>query len=147
MTNSFAHLGEAKMILLIGSNITEAHPVAGTLVKRAVRNGCRLIVVDPRRTDIAKEAETHLQLRVGSDIALLNAIMHVLIRDDLYDKHFVARHTVGFEELRRNVADCTPERAAPICGIAPEIIERTAHDLSSVKPALLANTLGITEHT
>ena len=102
MTNSFAHLGEAKMLLLIGSNITEAHPVAGTLVKRAVRNGCRLIVVDPRRTGIAKEAETHLQLRVGSDIALLNAIMHVLIRDDLYDKHFVARHTLGFEELRRS---------------------------------------------
>ena len=147
MTNSFAHLGEARMILLIGSNITEAHPVAGTLVKRAVRNGCRLIVVDPRRTGIAKEAETHLQLRVGSDIALLNAIMHVLIRDDLYDKHFVARHTLGFEELRRNVADCTPERAAPICGIAPEIIERTAHDLASVKPAMLAYTLGITEHT
>ena len=70
MTNSFAHMGGAKMIFLIGSNITEAHPVAGTLVKQAVRKGCRLIVADPRRTGIAKEAETHLQLRVGSDIAL-----------------------------------------------------------------------------
>ena len=126
MTNSFAHMGEAKMIFLIGSNITEAHPVAGTLVKQAVRKGCRLIVADPRRTGIAKEAESHLQLRVGSDIALLNAIMHVLIKEDLYDRHYVARHTLGFEELRDNVASCTPESAAPICGIDAETIRQTA---------------------
>lgn len=147
MTNSFAHMGEAKMIFLIGSNITEAHPVAGTLVKQAVRKGCRLIVADPRRTGIAKEAESHLQLRVGSDIALLNAIMHVLIKEDLYDRHYVARHTLGFEELRDNVANCTPESAAPICGIDAETIRQTARTLASVKPAMLAYTLGITEHT
>ena len=130
MTNSFAHMGEAKMIFLIGSNITEAHPVAGTLVKQAVRKGCRLIVADPRRTGIAKEAESHLQLRVGSDIALLNAIMHVLIKEDLYDRHYVARHTLGFEELRDNVASCTPESAAPICGIDAETIRQTARTLA-----------------
>ena len=147
MTNSFAHMGEAKMIFLIGSNITEAHPVAGAFVKQAVRMGCRLIVADPRRTGIAKEAESHLQLRVGSDIALLNAIMHVLIKEDLYDKHSVAQHTLGFEELRHNVASCSPESAAPICGIDAETIRQTARALASVKPAMLAYTLGITEHT
>lgn len=147
MTNSFAHMRRAKLLFLIGSNITEAHPVAGAFVKQAVRSGCRLIVADPRRTGIAKVAETHLQLKVGSDIALLNAIMHVLIKEDLYDKAYVAANTEGFDSLKAAVADCTPESAAPICGIDPATITATARALASVKPAMLAYTLGITEHT
>lgn len=147
MTNSFAHMRNAKMIFLIGSNITEAHPVAGTFVKQAVRSGCRLIVADPRRTEIAKVAETHLQLEVGSDIALINAIMHVLIKEDLYDKKYIEAKTEGFEELKKSLADKTPEKAAPICGIDAETIVETARTLASVKPAMLAYTLGITEHT
>lgn len=147
MTNSFAHMQHAKLILLIGSNITEAHPVASTYVKRAVRAGCRLIVADPRRTDIAKMAETHLQLKVGSDIALLNAIMHVLVKEDLYDKEFVAASTEGFEELRNTIKDWTPERASLICGVEAETIVEVARAMASVKPSMVAYTLGITEHT
>lgn len=137
----------AKLILLIGSNITEAHPVASTYVKRAVRAGCRLIVADPRRTDIAKMAETHLQLKVGSDIALLNAIMHVLVKEDLYDKEFVAASTEGFEELKNTIKDWTPERASLICGVEAETIVEVARAMASVKPSMVAYTLGITEHT
>lgn len=147
MTNSFAHMQHAKLILLIGSNITEAHPVASTYVKRAVRAGCRLIVADPRRTDIAKMAETHLQLKVGSDIALLNAIMHVLVKEDLYDKEFVAASTEGFEELKNTIKDWTPERASLICGVEAETIVEVARAMASVKPSMVAYTLGITEHT
>ena len=147
MTNSFGHMRDAKMVFLLGSNITEAHPVAGTFLKQAVRNGCRLIVADPRRTDIAKVAETHLQLNVGSDIALLNAIMHVIIKEDLYDKVYVENNTEGFENLKKAVNDCTPEKAAPICNIPLETIIKVARDLASVKPVMLAYTLGITEHT
>ena len=147
MTNSFAHLARAKMAFLIGSNITEAHPVAGALLKQAVRNGCRLFVADPRRTGIAKAAERHLQLKVGSDIALLNAIMHVLIAEDLYDKDYVRQKTMHFDALQKAVADYTPRRAALICGIAPEPIVETARALASVKPAMLLYTLGVTEHT
>lgn len=147
MTNSFAHMRDAKLIFLIGSNITEAHPVAGAFVKQAVRSGCRLIVADPRRTGIAKVAERHLQLKVGSDIALLNAVMHVLIKEELYDKNFVAKHTEGFDKLKEHLAGCTPEQAAPICGIDAQTITETARLLASVKPAMLAYTLGITEHT
>lgn len=147
MTNSFAHLARAKMVFLIGSNITEAHPVAGAFLKQAVRNGCRLFVADPRRSGIAKESERHLQLKVGSDIALLNAIMHVLIKEELYDKEYVRKHTAGFEELKNTVLEYSPKKAAPICGISAEIITQTARELASVKPAMLLYTLGITEHT
>lgn len=135
------------MIFLIGSNITEAHPVAGSLVKKAVRAGCRLIVADPRRSGIAKFAERHLQLKVGSDIALLNAVMHVLIKEELYDKDYVLHKTKDFESLKNTAAAWTPERASPICGIPAEAIVLTARELASVKPAMLVYTLGITEHT
>ncbi len=144
MTNSVAHLGQAKMIFLIGSNITEAHPVAGALVKKAVRNGCRLVVADPRRTEIAKHAERHLALKVGSDIALLNGLMRVIITEDLYDHDYVAKNTEGFEELRQTVMEYTPEKAAALCGLPAEVIVATARELASVKPAMLVYTLGIT---
>lgn len=147
MTNSFAQIRHAKLVFLTGSNITEAHPVAGAFLKQAVRNGCRLIVVDPRRTDIAKLAERHLQIKVGSDIALLNALMHVIIKENLYDKDYVEKHTEDFEKLRENLIGWTPEKAAPICGISADIIVEVAYALASVKPAMIAYTLGITEHT
>lgn len=147
MTNSFAHLGQAKMIFMIGSNITEAHPVAGTLVKRAVLNGCRLIVADPRRTKITQHAERYLPLKVGSDVALINAMMRVLITEDLYDKDYVAQNTEDFEALKATVMEYTLEKAEGICGIPAAEIADTARALASVKPAMLIYTLGITEHT
>ena len=135
------------MIFLTGSNITEAHPVAGSMIKRAVRNGCRLIVADPRKIDIVKHAERYLPLKVGSDIALLNAMMRVLITEGLYDKDYVANNTEGFEGICETVKEYTPEKAESICGIPAEVIVATARDLASVKPAMLVYTLGITEHT
>ncbi len=95
MTNSFADFARAKMLLVIGSNTTEAHPVAGTFLKQAVRRGARLIVLDPRRTGIARHAHRHLPLKVGSDIALINGLMHVLISEDLYDRRYVESCTMG----------------------------------------------------
>ncbi len=147
MTNSLKHLRDAKLIFLTGSNITEAHPVLAAFVKQAVRKGCRLIVVDPRRTGIVKHAETHLQIKVGSDIALLNGLMHVLIKENLYDAPFVEAHTENFDALKTSVQDYTPEYASSICGISPEVIVDVARTIASVKPAMLAYTLGITEHT
>ena len=90
MTNSFADFANAKMFFVIGSNMTEAHPVAATFVKNAVRKGAELYVVDPRRTALAEKATVHLPFKVGSDIALLNGLMHVLITEDIYDKEYVA---------------------------------------------------------
>jgi len=147
MTNSFADFEKARMFFVIGSNMTEAHPVAATFLKNAVRKGAELFVTDPRRTDLASRATLHLPLRVGSDIALLNAIMNVLINEDIYDKEYVSTCCIGFDELKAKVMEYPPERAAGICGIDAETIRRVARRLATVKPAMLIYTLGITEHT
>ncbi len=147
MTNSFADFEKAKMLLVIGSNMTEAHPVAATFLKNAVRKGADLYVIDPRKTDLARLATLHLPLRAGSDIALLNGIMHVLIDEDIYDRDYVTSCCAGFEALKKKVSEYPPERAAKICGIDAETIRLVARHLASVKPAMLIYTLGITEHT
>ncbi len=147
MTNSFSEFSRAKQFFVIGSNMTEAHPVAATWVKQAVRNGAHLIIVDPRRNGIAEHAHMFLQLKVGTDVALINALMHVLISEDLYDHNYVQAHTTGFAEMKTVVMDYPPERAAEICGVPAGAIRETAHQLASVKPLMLMYTLGITEHT
>jgi formate dehydrogenase major subunit len=147
MTNSFGEFANAKMFFVIGSNMTEAHPVAATFVKNAVRKGAALYLADPRRTALAERAKVHLQLKVGSDIALLNGLMNVLITEGLYDKEYVAGCTTNFEALKAAVMKYTPEAAAGICGVDAETIRQTARQLASVKPVMLIYTLGITEHT
>jgi formate dehydrogenase major subunit len=147
MTNSFAEFEKAKMFLVIGSNMTEAHPVAATFVRNAVRKGAELYVVDPRKTDLAARATRHLPIKVGSDIAFLNGIMNVLIREDLYDKEYVNSCCTGIEDLRKKVLEYPPERAAEICGLDAETIRQTARHLAKARPAMLIYTLGITEHT
>ncbi|MBT8340397.1 MAG: molybdopterin-dependent oxidoreductase [Desulfatitalea sp.] len=127
--------------------MTEAHPVAATWIKQAVRNGAHLIVADPRYNGIAEHANTFIQHKVGSDVALINGLMHVLITEDLYDHAYVQAHTTGFDEMKTVVMDYTPERAAEICGITAQIIREAARRMASVKPAALMYTLGITEHT
>jgi formate dehydrogenase major subunit len=147
MTNSFADFEKAKMFFVIGSNMTEAHPVAATFVKNAVRNGAELYVVDPRYTDLAGRATLHFPIKAGSDIAFLNGIMHVLIIEDLYDKDYVNSCCVGLEDLKQKVMGYPPERAAGICGIDAETIRDLARRVASIKPMMLIYTLGITEHT
>ena len=121
--------------------------MAGTFLKQAVRTGCRLIVADPRRTGIVEYAEKHLPLKAGSDIALLNSLMCVIIEEGLYDRDYVANNTENFEALKATVAEYPPEKAAQICGIPAGDIRHTARILASVKPGMMAYTLGITEHT
>jgi formate dehydrogenase major subunit len=147
MTNSFADFAKARMFLVIGSNMTEAHPVAASFLKNAVMNGAELIVVDPRRVDLVDFADHHLQIKVGSDIALLNGIMNVLITEGLYDKDYVNSCCTGFEELKKKVMEYPPERASEICGIDADMIRHVARHLWSVRPSMLVYTLGITEHT
>jgi formate dehydrogenase alpha subunit len=147
MTNSFSDFHKAKMILAIGTNMTEAHPVAATFVKDAVLGGAQLIVVDPRRSGLAEFANLHVPIRVGSDVAFLNGVMHVLIQEDLYDRNYVESCTVGFEDLKSRVMAYPPERAAEISGIGAETIREVARRMAATRPAMLMYTLGITEHT
>lgn len=133
--------------MVIGSNMVEAHPVAATLVKNAVLNGAQLVVVDPRKHALTDFATLHVPIRVGTDIAFLNALMHVLIQENLYDRAFVDSCTVGVEELKQGVMQYPPERAAEICGVDAALIRDAARRIASVKPMMLCYTLGITEHT
>jgi formate dehydrogenase major subunit len=147
MTNSFGEFAKAKMFFCIGTNMTEAHPVAATFLKNAVMEGAELILVDPRKQPLADFATMHVPIRVGSDIAFLNGLMHVLITENLYDKAFVDERCKGFEELKATVMNYPPEKAAEIAGISVELLSETARKLASVKPVMCCYTLGITEHT
>ncbi len=118
MTNSFADFAKAKAFFVIGSNMTEAHPVAATFLKNAVMNGAQLIVADPRYTKLAEFADIHVPIKVGSDVAFLNGLMHVLITENLYDQKYVETCCTGFEGLKQKVMEYPPERVAPIAGIS-----------------------------
>ncbi len=147
MTNSFADFAKAKMFFVIGSNMTEAHPVAATFLKNAVRNGAQLIVSDPRRTKLTEFADVHVPIKVGSDVAYLNGLMHVLITENLYDQKYVESCCTGFEALKAKVLEYPPERAAALAGISVEMLVEVARRLAAVSPLMLIYTLGITEHT
>ncbi len=147
MTNSFNEFAKAKLFMVIGSNMTEAHPVAATFLKNAMLKGAKLILVDPRRHKLAEFADIHAQIAVGSDIAFLNAVMHVLIKEDLYDKKFVESCTVDFDKLKETVMKYSPEYSEKICKVPADKIREIARLAASIKPMMLCYTLGITEHT
>jgi predicted molibdopterin-dependent oxidoreductase YjgC len=118
MTNSIRDIVAADVLLVTGSNTTEAHPVLSLQMKRAVRkHGAKLILIDPRRIELADFATLHLRQQPGSDVAIFNAMAHVIIRDGLVNEAFVAERTEGFEALAQAVADWPPERAAIISGV------------------------------
>ncbi len=147
MTNSFGEFENAKLFFLIGTNMTEAHPVASYFVKRAKLKGAKIIVADPRKHALARKADIFAQIKVGSDVAFLNGIMNVLISENLYDKKFVEENTEQFEEMKATVMKYPPEKASEISGVPVDTIKEIARTMASVKPGMLCYTLGITEHT
>jgi len=147
MTNSIGELEDANVLFVIGSNTTEAHPVISYYMKRAVRKGAALIVCDPRRIDLVRWATIHVQHRVGTDVALLNGLMHEILRNGWEDRAFIDAHTEGFERLREVVREYPVERASEITGVPPDQLREVARILGTRKPASLCYTLGITEHT
>jgi formate dehydrogenase alpha subunit len=146
MTNSINEILGAELLFLIGTNTTEAHPVIGYKMKQAKRAGTKLIVIDPRRTELAEEADYWLQLNPGTDIPLLNGIMHIIIKENLYDKKFVEERTENFEALKETVEKYTPEYASEISGVPVEDIYAVARLYAKTDKAGLFYTLGITEH-
>ena len=111
------------------------------------KKGAYLIVADPRRTKLADFADIYVPIKVGSDVAFLNGLMHVLITEKLYDEKYVTNCCTGFEALKQKVMEYPPERVAPIVGIAPEMFREVARRMAAIKPMMLIYTLGITEHT
>lgn len=146
MTNSINEILGADLLFLVGTNTTEAHPIIGYKMKQAKRAGAKLIVVDPRRTELAEEADYWLRLNPGTDIPLLNGIMHIIIKEHLYDKKFVEERTENFEALEETVERYTPEYASELSGVPLEDIYAVARLYAESDKAGLFYTLGITEH-
>jgi formate dehydrogenase alpha subunit len=146
-TNSFDDLDQAKALLVIGSNTTEQHPIAALPMKRLVERGVPLIVIDPRRIEMARLATIHLAIRPGSDLAVLNAMACVVLDEGLWDRAFVEERTEGFEAMRETVRRYTPEMAAALSGVDADLLRRAARLYATRRPASIYYTMGVTQHT
>ncbi len=133
-------------MLVIGSNTTEAHPVLALRIKKAVRKGATLVVADPRAIWLTKLAKRHLQLRPGTDVWLINAMMHTILEEGLQNEEYIREHTEGFDQVREVVARYTPEEAEKVTGVPAEAIRETAREYARERHAGIFYTLGITEH-
>lgn len=146
MTNSISCMEAADCILVIGSNTTEQHPLIGTRILKAKQKGTKLIVADNRVIKLARLADIHLRHKNGTDVALLNGLMYVILQEGLENKEFIKNRTENFAELQAVVANYAPERVAAICGITPEEIINTARMFATAKRAMLVYSMGITQH-
>jgi formate dehydrogenase major subunit len=148
VTNVFADVKNADVALIAGSNTTANHPVAATFMKQARKLGStKLIVVEPRRIEMADHADCFLQIRPGTDVALYNAWMHVLIEERLIDEAYIAERTEGFEDLRRVVGRYPPEVAAGICGVEAARIREAARMFGQAERAMIFWGMGISQHS
>ncbi len=146
VTAPFTAALESDVIIVIGSRPAQNHPVAATFIKNAKRNGAKLIVMDPRGQGLTRHADYMVQFRPGMDVALLNAILHVIIEEGLTDDDYIAKHTEGFEALKKSVERFPPERMAAICGIEPETIRAVARTYATAKRAIIFWGMGISQH-
>lgn len=149
MTNTIGELeNDATAIFLIGTNTTENHPVIGYKIKSNVRkNGAKLIVADPRRIELAEMADVYMQFRPGTDVALVNAMMHVIIKEGLADEEFIANRTEGYEEFAAVVEKYTPEYASVITGVPAEDIIKAARIYAEAERASVCYAMGVTQHS
>jgi len=147
MTNSIAEIEDAKCVFIIGSNTTVAHPLIAYRVYRAKSKGAKVIVVDPRKIHIAGIADLHIKHSLGSDVALVNGIMNVIISENLHDKEYVQERTENFEALEAVVKEYTPERVSEICGVSVEDIKTVARMYAKAEKATILYTMGITQHS
>ena len=146
VSNPVMDVSKAEVIVIIGANPTVNHPVAATWIKNAVKNGSKLLVLDPRRSDLTRLAHRHLQFKPDTDVPLLNALMNVIVTEGLVDEAFIASRTIGYEELRQNVQGYTPELMAPICGIDADTLRYVARLYASSKSSMILWGMGVSQH-
>lgn len=147
MTNSIREFEDAEAFFVIGSNTTEQHPmIASRIIQAVTKKGARLIVADPRGIKLAKLATLHIKHRVGSDVALLNGLMHIILKEGWEAKEFINDRTENFEQLKEVVAKYTPERVAEITGVDNESLRKAAEIYASSKKAMIVYAMGITQH-
>ena len=146
MTNSIEEIENMNTIFVIGSNTTENHPVIGAKIKQAVSNSSKLIVADPRRIELAKYADLFLQIKPGSNIALLNAMMNVIISENLQDINYIKERTENYEGLIEIIKDYTPEKCSEICGVDADDIRKAARLYVEANNTGIFYAMGITQH-
>ncbi|MDT7951481.1 MAG: formate dehydrogenase subunit alpha [Acetobacteraceae bacterium] len=137
---------DAEVIIVIGANPTVNHPVAATFIKNAVKNGAKLVVVDPRHQSLSRHAWKHLAFKPGSDVALLNAMLHTIIEEGLTDQQYIAGYTEGFEELKARIKDFAPEQMEAVCGIPAETIREVARTYATARTSIIFWGMGISQH-
>jgi formate dehydrogenase major subunit len=146
VSNQVNDVAHAEVIFVIGANPTINHPVAATWIKNAVRKGARLTVADPRLTDLGRHAEHVLQFNADTDVAMLNALLHVIIEEGLADAAFIRDRTSGFEALKDNIAQYSPEAMAPICGISADRLRQVARLYATSRASMILWGMGISQH-
>jgi len=146
VSNPVMDVMKAEVVLLIGANPVVNHPVAATWIKNAVKNGTKLILADPRRSELARHAAHYLQFKPDTDVALLNAMMHTIVEEGLVAEAFINDRTSGYEELRENVAGHSPEAMAAVCGIPAATIREVARLFASSKGSMILWGMGISQH-
>jgi formate dehydrogenase major subunit len=136
----------ADCIIVIGARPTENHPVAATYLKRAAKRGSKLIVMDPRKQGLSKYAEHNLQFKPGTDVAMLNAMLHTIVEEKLYDEQYVQGQTEGFEELKKSIKDFSPEKMEAICGIEAETLKEVARIYANSEKSIIFWGMGVSQH-
>ena len=137
---------EADVIIVIGANPTINHPVAATFIKNAAKKGATLIVIDPRRQALSRHAYKHLAFKPGSDVAMLNAMLNVIIEEKLYNEDYISAFTENFEALKANIAQFTPEAMAPVCGVDAHTLREVARLYARARAAIIFWGMGISQH-
>ena len=147
MTNSFDDIERARTIILCGANPSENHPIPGARIKQAVmKHGTKLIVIDPRLTELAKVADVHLQLRPGTNILMFNALANAIIDEGLVDEDFISRRVDEYEKFKEFVSEYSPEAVSERCGVDAELIRKAARIYATETPSMAMHGLGMTEH-
>ena len=146
VSNPVNDVEHAELIFVIGSNPTANHPVAATWMKNAAKRGAKIVLADPRVTDIGRHAWRTLQFKADTDVALLNALIHTVIDEGLVDEAFIRDRTNNFEALKANVMGCSPEAMAPVCGIPAETLREVARAFATAKSSMILWGMGVSQH-
>ena len=146
-TNSIKDLKKTDCIILIGANPTSGHPVTGAKIKQTVMGGAKLIVVDPRKIELSKYADFHLQLRPGTNVAMLNMLLHYIIKEGVVDESFVADRTEGFDDFKNMILALDMDKLSGITGVDKDLARNAALCYATAKNAMEFHGLGVTEHS
>ncbi|TDT72985.1 formate dehydrogenase major subunit [Litoreibacter halocynthiae] len=146
VTATFNEIENADVAIVIGANPTENHPVAATYFKQFAKRGGKLIVMDPRGQALKRHSSHMLQFRPGADVSMLNAIMHVIVEEGLYDQQYIDAYTENWEAEKAHLAGFTPEKMSEICGISPEMLRDVARTFAGAKAAMIFWGMGVSQH-